>query len=237
MSVRVMSLVWDLDLPAFEKLVLLALADCANDEGLAWPSIATLRRKTNAGERTVQRSLRALETSGQLKRVEVPGKGCKYFLSPRQSGTPATKAPAPEKAQTPATVAPNPSGTVTSLAKAKPKRVSEVDLPDWMPRDKFEAYLEMRVQMKKRPTAKALKLLIAQLERWRSAGHDPGVILDNSTMNNWTGIFEPRRPANDRHHDKPTTRDLGMRVAARFASGSGIPDDRVPRLGSSGGHG
>lgn len=32
MSIKLMSLVWDLDLPPGDKLVLLALADQANDE-------------------------------------------------------------------------------------------------------------------------------------------------------------------------------------------------------------
>lgn len=132
MSVRVMSAVWELDLPAFEKLVLLALADCANDEGLAWPSIATLKRKTNAGERTVQRSLRALAEAGHLRRDEVPGKGCKYYLNPRHSGTPAKEAPAPESAQTPATAAPKPSRTI----KSKNTEARAHLIPaDWQPRD------------------------------------------------------------------------------------------------------
>jgi hypothetical protein len=34
MSVRLMAAVWRLDLPATDKLVLLALADAANDEGV-----------------------------------------------------------------------------------------------------------------------------------------------------------------------------------------------------------
>lgn len=114
MSVRVMSAVWDLDLSTFEKLVLLALADCANDDGECWPSIATLKRKTGAGERTIQRSINALEAAGVLKRVIVVGKGNRYFVLPRHSGTPAAKAPPPEKTQTPATVAPKPSRTINS---------------------------------------------------------------------------------------------------------------------------
>ncbi len=41
MSIKIMTAVWNLDLPDSEKLALLALADCANDEGLCWPSMAT----------------------------------------------------------------------------------------------------------------------------------------------------------------------------------------------------
>ena len=51
MSVRLMTEVWAVSLPDSEKLVLLALADCANDEGLCWPSMATLARKCSNSEK------------------------------------------------------------------------------------------------------------------------------------------------------------------------------------------
>lgn len=115
MSVKLMALVWELELSTFEKLVMLALADCANDDGECWPSVATLSRKTGAAERTVQRSLRSLEQAGLLKTITVAGRGNRYWLNPRHSGTPATQSPVTETTQTPATVAPHPrhSGTQT----------------------------------------------------------------------------------------------------------------------------
>lgn len=61
MSVKIMALVWDLDLPAKEKMLLLALADNANDYGSScYPSVATLSRKTSMPERTVQRMIASL---------------------------------------------------------------------------------------------------------------------------------------------------------------------------------
>ena len=124
-----MSAVWDLKISTFEKLVLLALADCANDEGECWPSIATLRRKTGAGERTIQRSIDSLQKAGLLKRTIVTGKGNRYHLYPRHSDTPATQAPPPETTQTPATVAPKPSRTIIKHTEAR-ARVLPVD---WKP--------------------------------------------------------------------------------------------------------
>ncbi len=45
MSILMMSKVWALEnLEPAEKLVLLAVADFANDDGIAWPSIPTLAR-------------------------------------------------------------------------------------------------------------------------------------------------------------------------------------------------
>jgi len=47
-------------------LVLLAIADIADDEGKAWPSIARIAAKARLSERQTQYILRSLETSGEL---------------------------------------------------------------------------------------------------------------------------------------------------------------------------
>jgi hypothetical protein len=51
---------WSLALPPTPKIVLLALADEANDDGQTFPSVAYLARKCSLGDRTVQRVLRRL---------------------------------------------------------------------------------------------------------------------------------------------------------------------------------
>lgn len=114
MSIRVMSAVWEMDLPAKSKLVLLALADCANDEGLAWPSIATIARKCGCDQRTVQRNLRDLESAGLIAREEVTGKGCRYRFSPRQIATPGKMSPVTKTTRTPGKLPPKPSRTVNT---------------------------------------------------------------------------------------------------------------------------
>jgi hypothetical protein len=77
-----MSLVWELDLPDSEKLVLLALADCANDEGHCWPGMKTLTDKCSKSDRTIQGCIRTLCAKGHLTRRETPGKGCNYTVHP-----------------------------------------------------------------------------------------------------------------------------------------------------------
>jgi len=50
------------------RLVLLAIADSANDDGLdAWPSMNRLCQKTRLSERTVRRCVRELEQLGELR--------------------------------------------------------------------------------------------------------------------------------------------------------------------------
>ena len=67
MSVRLMTVVFDSELPPTKKLLMLALSDYANDEGYhVHPAIGTLARKTSLAERTVQTQLRELEEAGLL---------------------------------------------------------------------------------------------------------------------------------------------------------------------------
>jgi hypothetical protein len=128
-----MTRVWDLELPDSDKIVLLALADCANDEGHCWPSVASLVRKCSKSERTIQASIKRLVDEGLLIRREVLGKGCNYTVLPRSPATtaprsdnaPAETAPPQPLPQTPAAAADKPSRTITSEAKAPELRVIE----------------------------------------------------------------------------------------------------------------
>lgn len=117
MSIRLMSAVWDLDLPAGEKLVLLALADQANDAGVqCWPSVETIMKRCGQGERTVRRALADLEKKGHLTRKHRTGTSTQYHVHPCQSGTPAKSAPLPNTAETPAKLAPKPPVTIPQKA-------------------------------------------------------------------------------------------------------------------------
>lgn len=84
-SIKLMSAAWELDIPTSNKMVLLALADCANDDGVCWPGINHLVRKCSVGERTVQRAIKELAAAGHITRQEVPGKGCRYAVHPKDS--------------------------------------------------------------------------------------------------------------------------------------------------------
>lgn len=126
MSVRTMTAVWELDLPDSDKIVLLALADCANDEGHCWPSVASLVRKCSKSERTIQGCIKRLVDEGHLTRREVFGKGCNYTVhpgrpartAPRSDNAPGKAAPPQRTTSTPAAAADKPSRTITSEAKA-----------------------------------------------------------------------------------------------------------------------
>jgi AraC-like DNA-binding protein len=57
MSIRAMNWAWEQVLAPTPKLILMALADCANDFDECWPSIRLIAKKCCVSERTVQRIL------------------------------------------------------------------------------------------------------------------------------------------------------------------------------------
>lgn len=129
MSIALMSIVWKLDLPPGEKLVLLSLADQANDDGRqCWPSVETIAERSGQGIRTVRRALSSLEEKGHLTRKHREGTSTQYHVHPCQNGTPAKSAPLPKTTMTPANLAPKPSRTTnTSIKRALPA--------NWWPED------------------------------------------------------------------------------------------------------
>ncbi|QQR69094.1 MAG: helix-turn-helix domain-containing protein [Alphaproteobacteria bacterium] len=81
MSIKLMSAAWYAPLPQKEKIVLLALADNANDEGVCWPSISNVALKCSVSERTAQYAIRALEQNGYLKTEKKPGSSSVYTIT------------------------------------------------------------------------------------------------------------------------------------------------------------
>lgn len=139
MSVRIMSLVWALDLPDSQKIVLLALADNANDEGVCWPSMATIAKKCSKSDRTVQGVIKQLCAVGHLTRKEVVGKGCSYTVHPRSDCAPQELHPRRERHEppqplrhTPAAAADKPSYNHQEPPREKISRARS--MPDnWIP--------------------------------------------------------------------------------------------------------
>jgi len=87
MSIALMTAVWELRISPSHKLVLLALADWANDRGgSCFPSIRRIAERSSIGERQAQRYMRALELGGWVAVVGnrdggKPGKSRHYQLA------------------------------------------------------------------------------------------------------------------------------------------------------------
>ena len=67
MSIKVMTWAWEQELPPLTKLILMAIADHADDSGYAWPGYRGIAKKCGASYRTIQRHVHSLEEQGILK--------------------------------------------------------------------------------------------------------------------------------------------------------------------------
>lgn len=69
MSLKAMTWAFAQPLAGNEKVILLALADAADDFGICWPSVPNIASKAFVSERTVQRVIRDLIDGGYLSTV------------------------------------------------------------------------------------------------------------------------------------------------------------------------
>lgn len=107
-----MSAAFKAQIKSTPKLVLLALCDCANDQGECYPSVPTLMEKCSAGERTVQDAIAFLERGAFIRRDFRTGRSTVYWINdPRNWRTPAVAAPPQIPHPTPAVAAPPPPQT------------------------------------------------------------------------------------------------------------------------------
>jgi len=65
-----MARVWDMDMKAVDKIILLALADFADDDGVCWPRQGTIAIKTGVTRQTVNQKMRQMEASGLLAKSD-----------------------------------------------------------------------------------------------------------------------------------------------------------------------
>jgi len=89
------------------------------------------------------------------------------------------------------------------------KRVKAValPLPDWLPLNEWNGFLEVRKKKNKVPTDLAIQMLIVKLDELRKKGHDPAAVIDQSIINSWSGFFEIKGDYNGNNNKKPSVHD------------------------------
>jgi len=90
--------------------------------------------------------------------------------------------------------------------EAQVRKPAVFALPEWIDKETWDAFLEMRKKKRVSPTPHALKLIVGELEKFRLAGDDPKAVLEKSIMSNWTGVFPLKeRSANGTSKRNPET--------------------------------
>lgn len=97
-----MSAVWRMDIATTDKMVLLALADAASDEGVTWIALRSKRedkldlmKKCSLSDRAIQAAIKRLCEAGYLAREERPGRGVIYKVTPERGSAPTPEAASP----------------------------------------------------------------------------------------------------------------------------------------------
>lgn len=63
---------------------------------------------------------------------------------------------------------------------------------EWVTPESWAAFVEMRRRSKAPLTPYAEKLIVRELVKLKTAGHDPQTCLDQSIMLGWRDVFPPR---------------------------------------------
>lgn len=160
MSIKIMSAIFENEeLGPTHRLIMLSLADHADDWGRCYPSISRLCQRTGLKERAVQINIRQLEDAGYITIHKNAGpSGANVYMvraTPASDAPPAQNAPRIKCAppphimrETPASDAPKPSGTINEPSEVPPlgspekeKRPAKARLPeDWALSDEGWAY-------------------------------------------------------------------------------------------------
>lgn len=218
MSIRVMSWVWDHGpTDRDELLVMLALADYADDEGACYPSMAGIAEKARLTERGARGIVRRLEASGWLAVKVGGGRGGKSnyrIIKKAANPEPETRNEKPgmanpEWADTkPGTARPKtrnpgsaePSGTVKEPSEARAVRAA---LCSALPPEVADDWIAHRKAKRSTMTVKAAELIANKLAKMS----DPVAAVHNAIEKGWTGIYPPDPTAATRGASQPDSLD------------------------------
>ena len=215
MSVKISSEVWqNSQHKGGDLLVLLVLADFANDDGICWPSVEVLGKKSRMQRRNVQRCLRALEDSGEIVRMKTGGmvdgaalanvyrvriEGRQIVAHSSGGASPMTLIGASNTTKRGVThdalttkepSEDNHQGVLLGISSQKEQAgLNELPLPFDSASFKtaFDDYRQMRKEKKKPLTPISISRLFKQFREW---GETPSIAaINKSVTNGWTGVF------------------------------------------------
>ena len=76
--------------------------------------------------------------------------------------------------------------------KTKKSKSITLELPEWLPENIWNDFVELRKFIKKPMTDRAKQLMLLNLQKIKDNGHDPILAINKSIANNWSDIYEPK---------------------------------------------
>lgn len=222
MSIKQMTKVFsDSSLKPIKKLIMLSLADNANDEGFCYPSIKTICLKTALSKPTVINNLKDLEELKKIiskRRTRKNGTATSkiYVLYPldnlenidedikekfNQSKAPLpthqSKAPLPKR-----------GGQSKAPLPLEPSLTINHNLPEWLDAIAWNEWVAFRKEIKKPLTNLMTKKQIEFLSNHKEYHKS---IINSSIMNGWTGLFEIKKGFKQKEVDTSSENNFGYK--------------------------
>jgi len=133
------------------------------------------------------------ERWGELAESSTSGSKLAELSTPEKLAIPSTELAIPStELAIPSTKVSSPAVTQkikNTITKDTIQKKAKFILPDWIDKDTWGAFLEMRKKKRAVPTERAKQLLVKELGKLRGEGNDPNEVLNQSIMRNYTGVF------------------------------------------------
>jgi len=189
------------------KFIGLVLSQFYRSNHATFPAIRTLSNLSGLTINPVQQGIKELEKTGFISRKQERVVGNRFIsnlyifnnvidlhVSPRDTSNDTSL-------DTSNDTSPRDTEVEEKKKKEERKKVSKKEgqnfilpLPDWLPKDDWLDYLEMRDKKGKgKATNRAKQLIILKLDEMRKKGHDPSEALQQSIINSWTSVFEVKQ--------------------------------------------
>lgn len=219
MAVQATVWVWEFSQSGgFGRLVLLAIANRYNLEKRGcWPSIATISRDTRVSTATVKRAMARLVEIGEVlnrpQRTDGGSSDTNFYSMPKFEQWLSRVRQTMGGANSTEGVGSNGTGgRVTQHQKrdriliepviepvSKKEGANSAPLPEWLPLDSWNDFVEMRKKIKKPLTTAGVKLALAKLNKFRDEGESAKDILEYSILNSYQGLFSTKESGGSRN--------------------------------------
>lgn len=215
-----------------ERLIMLALADHADDDGRCYPSMKRLEQRTGLSDRAIQKNMKSLADAGYLAVKPNAGQGGAnlYIInaapelgSPPNVVPPERRSPPPPNVvrQTPERRSDKPSGTIIGTINTPPPPKGGEDatvrseLLSVLKPETVDAFIAHRKAKRAKLTRHAANLIARKLAECP----DPDAVVERSIMQGWTGVFPDPGPTARASPDRqPTASEILARIAAQDAA-------------------
>lgn len=183
------------------KLVLMMLADISDDNGRCFPSYQHLADTCEMSRRSVITHINALEADGLIKITHRKQKNDKLnssnvyelILNSGENFAPPSEKSTPGGSENISPITYHSLDPINEPKKiSKKNKINFDNLPDYINEDLLRDYVEMRKQIKKPMTQKAVTILINKLNTLVMDGYDANERLETAILNNWKSVYPER---------------------------------------------